>query len=132
VRDLGSRNGTYVNGRKIGQRAEHQPPEAVNVQEFPAYSLHEGDEIKLGSALLRVHIAATPDQNNAEGVAQVGRPSPGVETPGEDGPAKSQPLTSRRPTTSRLRSVRMLWQSFCERFLQRWPWDRGGCKLAAR
>src|SRR5262245_19562407 len=35
IRDLGSRNGTFVNGEKIGQRASLQPTKSFEEREFP-------------------------------------------------------------------------------------------------
>jgi len=56
VRDFGSRNGTYVNGTKIGQRAPRQAPEEAALTELPEVVLHNGDEIRLGTTVLRVSI----------------------------------------------------------------------------
>lgn len=58
VRDLGSRNGTFVNGEKIGQRHSHQPVTKDDVGEFGACDLHDGDEIQVGDYVLRVGVAA--------------------------------------------------------------------------
>lgn len=56
VRDFGSKNGTYVNEKKIGQRqADQTPEEGANVQ-FPEYDLQDGDEIKLGDTVFKVTI----------------------------------------------------------------------------
>lgn len=55
VRDLGSRNGTFLNGRIIGQRdpaADAFWPE----QDTPAYRLRDGDEIQAGDIVVRVSI----------------------------------------------------------------------------
>jgi eukaryotic-like serine/threonine-protein kinase len=49
IQDLGSKNGTYVNGQKIGQRVRLGAGEgAVNVQAPNRRRLHDGDEIRLG------------------------------------------------------------------------------------
>jgi pSer/pThr/pTyr-binding forkhead associated (FHA) protein len=48
VRDLGSRNGTFVNGCKIGQRDKTTRPEEAAVVDMPEFTVEEGDEIKLG------------------------------------------------------------------------------------
>src|SRR5262249_54179097 len=61
VRDLGSRNGTYVNGRRIGKRARYQSPEAAVGFDLPEYPLHEGDEVRLGGAIMRVDISDNAD-----------------------------------------------------------------------
>ncbi len=58
VRDFGSRNGTYVNGKKIGQRQPHHTPEAAAKIQFPEYDLKSGDKIKLGQTIFQVSIEA--------------------------------------------------------------------------
>ncbi|MGD1805332.1 protein kinase domain-containing protein [Dapis sp. BLCC M126] len=58
VRDFGSRNGTYVNGKKIGQREPHHTPEAAAKIQFPEYDLKSGDKIKLGKTIFQVSIEA--------------------------------------------------------------------------
>jgi pSer/pThr/pTyr-binding forkhead associated (FHA) protein len=59
VRDLGSRNGTYVNGSIIGQRPPEQPPEDSDPSTFMAHELHEGDEIRVGSTVFRLDTVVT-------------------------------------------------------------------------
>ncbi|MGK7876745.1 MAG: protein kinase [Xenococcaceae cyanobacterium] len=56
VRDFGSKNGTYVNGKKIGQRQPYQTPEEATQINFPVYDLQEGDFIGLGNIVFRVGI----------------------------------------------------------------------------
>jgi pSer/pThr/pTyr-binding forkhead associated (FHA) protein len=56
VRDLGSRNGTFVNDEKIGQRAHEEPPVPTDSWDYPARELKDGDEIRVGHAVLRVGI----------------------------------------------------------------------------
>jgi len=61
VRDAGSRNGTFVNGEGIGQRACAEP---LGDGEFDPYSereLHDGDEMRLGDVVVRVGIHPTND-----------------------------------------------------------------------
>jgi len=58
VRDLGSRNGTYVNDEKIGRRPLHQEPEEADLNDCPACELHDGDEIRVGKTIFRVGIKA--------------------------------------------------------------------------
>src|SRR5262245_53175891 len=57
VRDLGSRNGTYVNGMKIGQRRPGLPPEAVSALNMPERPLEEGDELRVGGTVFRVSVS---------------------------------------------------------------------------
>ena len=56
VRDLGSLNGTYVNGEKIGGRERHETPEEGAQRQYPQVDLHDGDEIAVGNTLLRVGV----------------------------------------------------------------------------
>ena len=60
IRDLGSMNGTYVNGRKIGGRKKGETPEQGARQQYPEIHLNGGDEIKVGETILmlRVHAPA--------------------------------------------------------------------------
>ncbi len=58
VRDFGSRNGTYVNGKKIGQRQPNHTPEAAAKIQFPEYDLKSGDKIKLGTTVFQLSIEA--------------------------------------------------------------------------
>lgn len=61
VRDLGSRNGTYVNGKIIGQRPLHQDPEEADLGECPTRELGDGDEVKVGHTVVRVRIEAASE-----------------------------------------------------------------------
>lgn len=49
VRDLGSLNGTFVNGQKIGQRNTGLAPADVEGIHQPVVALMDGDEIQLGA-----------------------------------------------------------------------------------
>jgi pSer/pThr/pTyr-binding forkhead associated (FHA) protein len=72
VRDLGSRNGTFVNGIKIGQRPPEHPPEDSDPREFMAHELHEGDEIRVGSTVFRLDTVVTsPPQESEDGTLMV-------------------------------------------------------------
>jgi pSer/pThr/pTyr-binding forkhead associated (FHA) protein len=56
VRDLGSRNGTYVNGRKCGGRKEGETPEEGAKRKYPEITLKHGDRIQVGDTALEVSI----------------------------------------------------------------------------
>ncbi len=56
LRDLGSLNGTYVNGRKIGQRPRHGSAAFAGVE----HDLVDGDEITVGGTTLRVTVHVPP------------------------------------------------------------------------
>ncbi len=47
IRDLGSLNGTFVNGKKIGQRTAWDNPKTDETH-LPSLELADGDEIRLG------------------------------------------------------------------------------------
>ncbi|HEY9704761.1 MAG TPA: protein kinase, partial [Allocoleopsis sp.] len=64
IRDFGSKNGTFVNNNKIGQRESHQTPEEGTKIKFPEYQLQDQDEIKLGDTIFKVNIINTPTHSN--------------------------------------------------------------------
>lgn len=59
VRDLGSRNGTYVNGQLVGQRPVPGWPEAADSNAGATYELQDGDEVGLGDVRFRVSVLFT-------------------------------------------------------------------------
>lgn len=62
VRDLGSRNGTIVNGESIGQRALANPvDESALDDSFLSVELNDGDEVRIGRLLFRVSILDPSD-----------------------------------------------------------------------
>jgi pSer/pThr/pTyr-binding forkhead associated (FHA) protein len=56
VRDLGSRNGTYLNGRLIGRRCRDELPEDVTQLDSCGHELADGDELGVGPITLRVRM----------------------------------------------------------------------------
>jgi len=82
VRDFGSLNGTFVNGRKIGQRKTGSSAGETSQSEFPEHDLQNGDELKLGGTIFRVNIskqatcaecgAGIPEKNEAQALADAG------------------------------------------------------------
>jgi len=60
VHDLGSLNGTYVNGEKVGQRPEGQAVEEAAAAEHPELVLSDGDELQIGPATFRVELLPYP------------------------------------------------------------------------
>jgi pSer/pThr/pTyr-binding forkhead associated (FHA) protein len=65
LRDLGSLNGTEVNGVRIGQRDRLKwPAEDCTIGASAAVELNPGDEVKLGQhAKLRLSVSSAPDQS---------------------------------------------------------------------
>ncbi|MDF0551601.1 FHA domain-containing protein [Kamptonema sp. UHCC 0994] len=61
VRDFGSKNGTFVNGNKIGQREANQTPEEAAKLSFPEFDLKTGDEIKLSHTIFQVKTEIDPE-----------------------------------------------------------------------
>lgn len=66
--DMGSRNGTYVNGTKIGQRPSTLGPGLELATPFPTRLLHDGDLIRIGEVVFRADIrpAAGTDARQAD------------------------------------------------------------------
>jgi eukaryotic-like serine/threonine-protein kinase len=56
VCDLGSLNGTFVNGERIGRREPEAEPEPVGIPSVPNVPLHDGDELRVGDVVLLVHV----------------------------------------------------------------------------
>ena len=55
LRDLGSLNGTYVNGQKHGGREKHLSPEQAKEKPWPQVDLRDGDLIRRGHRHQRAH-----------------------------------------------------------------------------
>ena len=60
LRDLGSLNGTWVNGIKSGARNPGETPEEGARRQFPSVDLHDGDEIRAGNTVLRLRVELPP------------------------------------------------------------------------
>jgi hypothetical protein len=56
IRDLGSRNGTYINKQKYGGRARDESPEEGAKHQYPQVELHNGDEVRVGQTVLLVQV----------------------------------------------------------------------------
>jgi serine/threonine-protein kinase len=56
VRDLGSRNGTFVNGKLVGRRTEGEHVADATEVVSPGFPLADGDELRLGPVSFRVHL----------------------------------------------------------------------------
>jgi predicted Ser/Thr protein kinase len=57
LRDLGSLNGTYVNGKKCGGRKSGESPEQGAKRQYPAVELKHGDTLEVGQTTISVAIA---------------------------------------------------------------------------
>jgi pSer/pThr/pTyr-binding forkhead associated (FHA) protein len=58
IRDLGSRNGTFINGELIGKRHAGQTTEKAAQKEQPEFTLHAGDQVEVGNLVLEVGVTA--------------------------------------------------------------------------
>jgi len=56
IRDFGSLNGTWVNGKKIGNREKGETPEQGQKRKYPDVALANGDKIRVGDTTLEVKI----------------------------------------------------------------------------
>jgi len=68
LRNLGSMNGTHINGKKCGGREKGESPEQGAKSQYPSISLKHGDRITVGHSSIKVRIEAAPD---VPGVRQV-------------------------------------------------------------
>jgi pSer/pThr/pTyr-binding forkhead associated (FHA) protein len=56
VRDLGSRNGTFVNGSLIGKRPRDQSPDESAFGSFMPQELEDGDEVQVGHTVFQLQV----------------------------------------------------------------------------
>lgn len=66
IRDLGSRNGTFVNGELIGIRDPHHSLEEAAQEEQREFALRSGDEVELGNLVLEIGVKATESQEESK------------------------------------------------------------------
>ncbi len=81
LRDLGSMNGTYVNGKKCGGREKGETPEQGALRQYPSIVLKDGDTIKVGQSIIQVRLEGSPDAvlvRAALGEEDISRLSPEV------------------------------------------------------
>jgi hypothetical protein len=60
LRDLGSLNGTHVNGVRHGARRSGESPEEAAARGGAEVDLRHGDEIRVGATVIRVEVSAPP------------------------------------------------------------------------
>jgi len=65
LRDLGSLNGTQVNGKKIGGRKKGETPEQGAKHRHPEIDLKDGDQLRVGHTVLQVKTEASPSASPA-------------------------------------------------------------------
>ena len=56
IRDFGSTNGTYINGKQIGKSQPNHISEGTTKMQFPEYDLKSGDKIQLGAIIFQLSI----------------------------------------------------------------------------
>jgi pSer/pThr/pTyr-binding forkhead associated (FHA) protein len=61
VRDLGSRNGTFINGLRISSSVNRLNFGPANYPLFTGYALEDGDELSVAGIVFRVGIDSTDD-----------------------------------------------------------------------
>jgi len=59
LRDLGSLNGTYLNGNKVGQRTAYLPPEEAERESARTLVLKDGDEVRIGHTIFRIAVVGS-------------------------------------------------------------------------
>jgi pSer/pThr/pTyr-binding forkhead associated (FHA) protein len=68
LRDLGSRNGTFVNGTLIGRRQSDRNPDTVHTQEVKECALHDADEIRVGGTVFKVCVSPGEGHQDANSI----------------------------------------------------------------
>lgn len=86
LRDLGSLNGTHVNGVKHGGRGRQESPEEAARRKLPEVDLRDGDQIRVGATVFEVGIEGH-------------RSTAPAELPGDDA-APLESVLSQRPHTA--------------------------------
>ncbi len=72
LRDLGSLNGTVVNGVRHGGRGRDQSPEQAARQEWPSLALKDGDAVRVGHTVFQVQIeGAGPSPPDSDPLAHL-------------------------------------------------------------
>lgn len=66
IQDLGSLNGTYVNGEMIGQRGKAQTFAEALLEEHADYPLWQGDQLRIGDTTFEVELDPPPPSAEAE------------------------------------------------------------------
>jgi pSer/pThr/pTyr-binding forkhead associated (FHA) protein len=81
VWDLGSLNGTYINGRPTGKRAAEEMPEASAAMPCVGHELHDADILAVGPVHFRVNVkeTTTAEVEPVESVAEMEAEAPGAE-----------------------------------------------------
>lgn len=64
VRDLGSLNGTYVNGERIGPFCAGRATADSKIEKFASRELMVGDEVQVGSTVFQIDLAVADDERD--------------------------------------------------------------------
>ena len=101
IRDLGSLNGTYVNGVHIGRRRQSQPAECADPGPAAEHQLGDGDTILVGHNLMRLSVSAAEEAPKARMhggwlARYLGRPAAAAAR----GPAYANIASTTSPATS--------------------------------
>ena len=64
IRDLGSKNGTHINGVKYGGREKGESPEEGAKRGYPQVNLQNGDTVQVGQTKIQVQVQAETKRAN--------------------------------------------------------------------
>ncbi|WP_353931184.1 protein kinase [Okeanomitos corallinicola TIOX110] len=81
IRDLGSLNGTYINGKIIGQRKSEETPEAAAKIVFPEYDLTNNDQVQIGDIIFDIGVEQEIEKQK----------TPNIPIPAENKPENKKP-----------------------------------------
>jgi pSer/pThr/pTyr-binding forkhead associated (FHA) protein len=56
LRDMGSRNGTFLNGELVGQRGQEEPLSDTALEDFMDHEVNDGNVLRVGSLTFHVHV----------------------------------------------------------------------------
>ena len=73
LRDLGSLNGTHVNGVRHGGRRTGESPEEAATRERAEVDLRHGDEIRVGATVIRVEVSGVTGRGPAVDASPLAR-----------------------------------------------------------
>ncbi|OGV52984.1 MAG: hypothetical protein A2X49_10915 [Lentisphaerae bacterium GWF2_52_8] len=102
IQDLGSRNGTFVNGVNIGRRESTQSVEQAREMNFESFPLRDGDVIGIGNNAFAVQIQSLKQAGKEEALPEPKEPDLFAELEESSGQTENFVSSKRHSETVRL------------------------------